>query len=94
MNNNNEEISIIAKLINQQTGLVQALSECHNLKKTLSSQFIKILKAVVLKNNGEFVIEKEFFDSADDETISLDIQNDEDNNILLNIVDVEKEENE
>ena len=92
--NNNEEISIIAKLINQQTGLVDALSECQNLKKTLSSQFIKILKAVALKNNGEFIIEKEFFDSADDETIKLDIRKDDDDDIILEILDAEEEEEE
>lgn len=92
--NNSEEISIIAKLINQQTGLVEALSECQNSKKTLSSQFIKILKAIVLKNNGEFIIEKEFFDSADDETINLNMESDDEENILLNISDVEEEEDE
>ena len=91
--NNNEEISIIAKLINQQTGLVEALSECQNSKKALSSQFIKMLKAIVLKNNGEFIIEKEFFDSADDETINLNIESDEEENILLNLID-EEEANE
>ena len=92
--NNSEEISIIAKLINQQTGLVEALSECQNSKKTLSSQFIKILKAIVLKNNGEFIVEKEFFDSADDETINLNMESDDEENILLNISDVEEEEDE
>lgn len=90
--NNNEEISIIAKLVNQQTGLVEALSECQNSKKTLSSQFIKILKAIVLKNNGEFLIEKEFFDSADDESIVLNIETDDDEDILLNLENAEEEE--
>jgi len=44
-----EEIELIAKLVSQQMGLVQALSECQNSKSQLSLQFIKILKAIVLK---------------------------------------------
>ena len=57
--NEKEEVELIAKLVSQQMGLVQALSECQNSKNQLSLQFIKILKAIVLKNNGDFVIEKE-----------------------------------
>jgi hypothetical protein len=91
---NNEEIGIIAKLVNQQSGLVQALSECQNLKKTLSTQFIKILKSIVLKNNGEFIVEKEFFDSADDESISLNIEKNDQDDIIMNLVEVEEEQNE
>lgn len=92
--NNSEEISIISKLINQQNGLVDALSECQSLKKQLSSQFIKIIKSIVLKNGGILNIEKEFFDSADDETITLDIGTDEEDNLTLEIIESEKEEND
>ena len=92
--NNAEEISIISKLVNQQNGLMDALTDCHSLKKQLSSQFIKILKAITLKNNGILVIEKEFFDSADDEEIDLNIESDEEENIVLEITDTEEEEND
>jgi hypothetical protein len=92
--NNSEEISIISKLINQQNGLMDALTDCHSLKKQLSSQFIKILKSIVLKNNGVLIIEKEFFDSADDEEITLNIETDEEENVILEIVDAEEEDNE
>lgn len=88
---NSEEISIISKLINQQNGLVDALSECQNLKKTLSTQFIKILKSIVLKNNGLMIIEKEFFDSGEDETITLNMEVDEEENLVLEIVEAEEE---
>lgn len=85
-----EEIELIAKLVSQQMGLVQALSECQNSKSQLSLQFIKILKAIVLKNNGDFIIEKEFFDSADDETFKLDITTDEDESIILQFLENEE----
>ncbi len=92
--NNSEEISIISKLINQQNGLMDALTDCHNLKKQLTTQFIKILKSITLKNNGFLIIEKEFFDSADDEEINLNIETDEEDNIILEITDLEEEEDD
>lgn len=85
-----EEIELIAKLVSQQMGLVQALSECQNSKSQLSVQFIKILKAIVLKNNGDFIIEKEFFDSADDENFKLDILTDDDESIILQLLENEE----
>lgn len=88
--NEKEEVELIAKLVSQQMGLVQALSECQNSKNQLSLQFIKILKAVVLKNNGDFVIEKEFFDSADDNDFKLDITTDEEQSIILQFLENEE----
>lgn len=85
-----EEIELIAKLVSQQMGLVQALSECQNSKSQLSIQFIKILKAIVLKNNGDFIIEKEFFDSADDENFKLDILTDDEESIILQLLENEE----
>ncbi len=85
-----EEIELIAKLVSQQMGLVQALSECQNSKSQLSVQFIKILKAIVLKNNGDFIIEKEFFDSADDENFKLDILTDDEESIILQLLENEE----
>ena len=88
--NEKEEVELIAKLVSQQMGLVQALSECQNSKNQLSLQFIKILKAVVLKNNCDFVIEKEFFDSADDNDFKLDITTDEEQSIILQFLENEE----
>jgi hypothetical protein len=88
--NEKEEVELIAKLVSQQIGLVQALSECQNSKNQLSLQFIKILKAIVLKNNGDFVIEKEFFDSADDNDFKLDITTDDEESIVLQFLENEE----
>lgn len=83
--NNAEEISVINKLVLQQIGLLEAISDCHKLKKELIGQAIIVLKAIAIKSNGIYKLEKEFLDSASDESIELNINTLDDGNVHLEI---------
>ena len=83
--NNSEEISVINKLVLQQIGLLDALSDCHKLKKELIGQAILVLKAIAIKSGGNYIIKKEFIESASDESIELNINTLDDGNVHLEI---------
>mgnify|MGYP006275775747 CR=1 FL=1 len=88
--NNSEEISIISKLVLQQIGLLDSLSDCQKLKKDLINQAILLLKAIAVKSGGHYVIEKEFYDSALDEQIVVAIKPQENGDIHLEIEEVDE----
>jgi len=90
--NNSEEISIISKLVLQQIGLLDALSDCQKLKKDLVNQAINLLKAIAIKSNGTYLLKKEFIDSANNESIHLKMNTTENGDILLEIEGTENEE--
>ncbi|NBQ16699.1 hypothetical protein EBU24_00085 [bacterium] len=93
MNDNSLEISIISKLVAQQTTLLDALSDCSSLKKDIIKQANKMLKAITIQNGGTLILDKDFLDSAEDTEIELKIEQNEDGSIELNIKG-EQEENE
>lgn len=90
--NDSEEISIISKLVLQQIGLLDALSDCHKTKKDLVNQAINILKAIAIKSNGTYLLKKEFVDSANNKSISLTMNTTESGDILLEIEGIDNEE--
>jgi hypothetical protein len=89
--NNSEEISIISKLVLQQIGLLDSLTDCQKLKKDLINQAIELLKAITIKSGGVYVLEKEFKDSASDNSINLTINPQENGDIILEIEETNEE---
>jgi hypothetical protein len=92
INDNALEISIISKLIVQQSGLLDALSDCASLKKDLTKQANKLLKAIAIQNGGEIILEKDILDSAEDEDLELKIEQKIDGSIELKIKEENSEE--
>jgi hypothetical protein len=92
MNDNSLEISIISKLVVQQTALLDALSDCSSLKKDLVKQANKLLKAITIQNGGILFIDKDFLDSAEDAEVELKIQQNDDGSIELTIKGEEDDE--
>lgn len=88
--NNSEEISIISKLVLQQIGLLDSLTDCQKLKKDLINQAIELLKAITIKSGGMYILEKEFKDSAIDQSINLVINPQENGDIILEIEEIDE----
>lgn len=88
--NNSEEISIISKLVLQQIGLLDSLTDCQKLKKDLINQAIELLKAITIKSGGMYILEKEFKDSAIDQSINLVINPQENGDIILEIEELDE----
>lgn len=85
MNDKSTEISMIAKLVSQQSSLLDALSESHSLKKDLTFQANRILKAITIYHGGKFLLDRNFLDSAEDDEIELEINNIEGGSIEFKI---------